>query len=452
MIGGPPFVPVRLLDAELSEPFAAVAAGTTRDGIAFGRARVLVKLHGWPMGLLDLALGDGPIDAGAVDAALDPETAARISRHLAADGLTADGPHRVGATGIAERPACLEARRTVLAAPPTVSVVVPTIDRPEALRRTLIGLREQDLAAGEVIVVDNAPDTSGAGAVVLELQPGFPALRRVEEPRRGASRARNRGLAAATAEIVAFLDGDARPDRSWLAALVTAITAPGPDGELPACATGAILPDDLETEPQLWMEEWGGYWKGFERRTFRLRDRGAVGPMFPFAIAVCGSGASMAFRRGELAALGGFDAALGPGSPARSAEDLAAFLDLIAAGRTIVYEPGAIVWHEQPRTEERFRATLRAYGVGLTAYLARHLAAHPRDTLALAAAMPAATLHLLRPGSARNRRRSASFPSGTLRDEASGMLRGPLAYARGRRRIRRERGLPPGGRAASSAR
>ena len=53
----------------------------------------------------------------------------------------------------------------------------------------------------------------------------------------------------------------------------------------------------------------------------------------------------MAFRTAALRELGGFDEALGPGTPAQAGEDLLVFLRLLAGGRRLAYEPGAFVWH-----------------------------------------------------------------------------------------------------------
>lgn len=145
----------------------------------------------------------------------------------------------------------------------------------------------------------------------------------------------------------------------------------------------------------------------------------------------------MAFRTSDLRELGGFDLALGGGTPSKSGEDLALFLDLVSSGRTLVYEPGAIVWHPHPVSEERFRSTLRAYGRGLTSYLLRHVARHPGDGVRIALAIPAAVAYFFRPDSPHNARRSTSFPRGVWRDEIAGMLLGPMAYAVGRARARR---------------
>ena len=134
-------------------------------------------------------------------------------------------------------------------------------------------------------------------------------------------------------------------------------------------------------------------------------------------------------------------------TPARSGEDLALLLDVVGDGGTVVYEPGSIVWHGHPATEERFRAVMRDYGVGLTAYLTRHILRRPLDALRIAARLPAAAAYFARPSSGRNHRRSPTFPGNIWRDELGGMVRGPMAYLTAhlrRRRVRQVRRRLPG--------
>jgi GT2 family glycosyltransferase len=439
-----PFLPTRVLSVDVDALPPAIDAGSA-GGAAFRRASVLARVHTQPIGFVELDVRDGRIARERLADAIEAAIGDRIRGHLAADGLPGEWRSTAAARPVAgpqtatELPRCLAARAESLRQAPSVSVVIPTIDRPDALRICLEAVLAQSLPAFEIVVVDNAPGESGAEAVVATLDRGSRTLRYEQEPRRGASRARNRGLATASGEVVVFLDGDARPDPTWLEALVAAMATPVDDGRVPTCATGAILPADLRTEPQLWLEEWGGFAKGFERQIFDRNRHTTGSPLYPFAAGAFGSGASMAFRAAELRALGGFDVALGPGTPARGGEDLAAFVEVITSGGTIVYEPAAIVWHEHHATEAQFHSTIRAYGTGLAAYLTRHAARHPGDALRMAFAMPAALAYFFRSGSPRNMRRSARFPPGLWKDEVAGMLQGPFAYALGRMLARTRR-------------
>jgi GT2 family glycosyltransferase len=430
------FTPIRVLDVELSEPLPDITPAQTADGVPFGRARVLVRIHTWPLALVELDLDDAGISAATLAAAVEAELGSRVRHHLEGDTVSAVAVSTQGIAGLAE-PACLEARRRMLRMPPSVSVVVPAIDRPQALRRCLDDLVAQSYPDFEILVIDNAPGQSGADHVVSSIDAGGRSVRYLVEPRRGASRARNRGLRHALGEIVAFVDGDLRLDRFWLAAIATSMRMPIDGAAFVSCVTGAILPTNLETQAQLWMEEWGGFSKGFERGVFDLQGHRADSPLYPFAAGVFGSGAQMSFRTSELRHLGGFDVALGGGTPSRGGEDMAAFLDVVRSGRTLVYEPGAIVWHEHPVSEARFRSTLHGYGIGLTSFLLRHVLRHPLDAIRIAAAMPAAAAYFFSPSSTHNAGRSSTFPRGLWKDEISGMMRGPFAYAAGRSQTRR---------------
>jgi GT2 family glycosyltransferase len=436
-----PFVPARALSVEVTSPLPDPLALRTGDrgAVAFGRALVLVRVHASPLGMIEVAAPAGTIAAADLAVAIDTRYGGEIRDHLEADGLSGDWRGLQSVDQLGGAPACVAAKAELLASQPSVSVVIPTIDRPEALRRCLEAVLAQPLARFEVIVVDNAPGDSGAREVVAALDPGTHTLRYEPEPRRGASRARNRGLRRATGEVVAFLDGDARPDPTWLPSLIAAMAKPLDDGTLPACATGPILSDDLVTEPQAWLEEWGGFAKGFEPRVFDRRHHTSGSPLYPFAAGTFGSGANMAFRTATLRALGGFDVGLGPGTAALGGEDLAAFVEVITSGGTLVYAPDAIVWHAHHATEDRFRATIRAYGTGLAAYLTRHASRHPGDGVRMAIAMPAALAYFFRSGSPRNMRRSPRFPPGLWKDEVAGMLIGPFGYLVGRLRARRGR-------------
>ena len=88
---------------------------------------------------------------------------------------------------------------------PQVSIIVPTVGRPDALRTCLDALaRQSDCPALEVIVVDDSPD----GRVTLR-EDG--AIRVEQTGGVGAAAARNAGAAAARGQVLLFLDDDLLP-------------------------------------------------------------------------------------------------------------------------------------------------------------------------------------------------------------------------------------------------
>src|SRR5207244_3688594 len=93
---------------------------------------------------------------------------------------------------------------------PRISVVVCSYNGARTLGECLDGVLALDYPEYEVIVVSD-----GSTDATAELARAR-GVRVVETPNRGLSSARNTGLAAATGEIVAYLDDDARPDPHWL--------------------------------------------------------------------------------------------------------------------------------------------------------------------------------------------------------------------------------------------
>ncbi|MBI3568265.1 MAG: glycosyltransferase family 2 protein [Gemmatimonadetes bacterium] len=109
-----------------------------------------------------------------------------------------------------------------------ISVVVPTRDRPDLLRRCLDrlapGAQTLDAARYEVVVSDDGAPGSAATALAAT----HPWARTVEGPRRGPAANRNAGAKAARGEWLAFTDDDTVPSPAWLASFVAAL-APGAD-------------------------------------------------------------------------------------------------------------------------------------------------------------------------------------------------------------------------------
>ncbi|WMS43689.1 glycosyltransferase [Acuticoccus sp. MNP-M23] len=113
----------------------------------------------------------------------------------------------------------------------SVTILIPTRNRPGPLARALESLAALDVPADlsvDVLVVDNAADGTAADVVAAASLPF--AARCLREPRPGVSSARNAGVAAATGDIVAFVDDDCAADPGWLAAQVAALRTTGADG------------------------------------------------------------------------------------------------------------------------------------------------------------------------------------------------------------------------------
>ena len=105
---------------------------------------------------------------------------------------------------------------------PRVSVIIPHLNTPDMLARCLQSVLDQQLDHGtmEVIVVDNGSQ------LPVDLA-AFQQVRMLHEPAPGPGLARNRGIAAAGAPVLAFIDADCRAAPEWLQVAVNAIEAGG---------------------------------------------------------------------------------------------------------------------------------------------------------------------------------------------------------------------------------
>jgi len=318
------------------------------------------------------------------------------------------------------------------AALPPISVVVCTRDRPVSLEVCLESLARLDYPDYEVVVVDNASRGQAVRDVIL--RSGF---RYVREERAGLDWARNRGAAEARHDLIAYLDDDACASPGWLRAISRAFTDPSV-----SAVTGLVLPAELETEPQMLFEEYGGMSKGIHPRIF---DGRALDPHSMLSPHNCGVGANMAFRREVLRRMDWFDTALDVGTPSSGGGDLDIFHRIMAAGLMLRYEPSAWARHRHRRDIEGLDRQIynngRSFGVLLLKiWKSRSV---PRKAV-LAYARGWITGWLLSRLVQRVRRK-IEFPLGLIWAEISGALSAPWAWRATLRSDRKLRASPAAG-------
>lgn len=334
-------MPVRLLEVDLAEPLTLEPAP-----LRYPDVRVLVRLYGAPLGYLEL-----PNDAEALAApAFGRAAAERLGPALRADRLRrrwGDDPTARAADSDGELI--------------PISVVVCTRGRAGELEGCLAALARQSYPSLEVVVVDNAAADDANRLVAERFE-----VRYVAEPRPGLDWARNAGLRAAIAPIVAYVDDDARAAPGWLDAVAAGFSSPDVHA-----VTGLVVPAELETFAQeLFEDVYGGMGKGFRPVTHSRRGR-----TMTYRPHRCGAGCNMAFRRSALEAIGGFDPALDVGTITGGGGDLDVFQRILEADGAIAYRPDAIVHHIHRRTMRQLRRQLfdngRGYAAAFAAMLAR---------------------------------------------------------------------------------
>jgi GT2 family glycosyltransferase/exo-beta-1,3-glucanase (GH17 family) len=206
---------------------------------------------------------------------------------------------------------------------PRISVVICSCNGARTIRDCFEGLLKLEYPDYEVIVVnDGSTDLTAA----IAHQYGF---RAISTENRGLSSARNTGMEAATGEIIAYTDDDARPDPGWLRYLAATFTsgnyigvggpniAPPGDGSIAECVANApggplhVLLSDREAEH------------------------------IP--------GCNMAFRKEALQAIGGFDPQY-----RIAGDDVDVCWRLQQQGWKLGFNPAAVVLHHR-------RNSVRAY-------------------------------------------------------------------------------------------
>jgi cellulose synthase/poly-beta-1,6-N-acetylglucosamine synthase-like glycosyltransferase len=224
---------------------------------------------------------------------------------------------------------------------PSVTLIIPTKNRPERLSACLASLSGQDYPRGRwqvVVVNDGGADPSGALAGPAAA--GLP-LTLIQSPARGPSAARNRGAETSDAELLIFLDDDCRAEPVWIRELACGIEA---------SPYHACLGRTLNLFPGRWPAEAFQYYMEFYRDYARLASGDLYLIMSNNAV----------YRRAAFTALGGFNESF----PRPGAEDLELSHRMAARGFRQGYLPRAVLHHAHCATAAGYLRQQFQYGRG----------------------------------------------------------------------------------------
>ena len=335
----------RILDLEATEPLPELALAEDEHGIA-----LLLRRQGRPIHFSFHELGPG--------ARLGLDELGRLIAETAGIALLEEAVRDELVSPLPATPKL------------AVTVAVCTRARVDLLAdclRSVLAVRP-DEGSFEVLVIDNDPPDDATERLVRSL----PGVRYAREPLPGLDFARNRALAEAGGELVAFLDDDVVVDRGWLDGLEEAL-AENPDA---AAVTGLVLPAELVTRAQILFERRGGFRRGFQK--VRYAGQTLPGnPLYPTGAGIFGAGCNMVLRKKVVQSLGGFDEALDTGPPLPGGGDLDIFYRIVRADYPLVYEPRMLVFHRHRREYAALRRQYWSWGEGFMAFVAKTYRADP---------------------------------------------------------------------------
>ena len=311
-----------------------------------------------------------------------------------------------------------------------MTVIVPTFDRPNTLRRCLVSLTDQiSPRAIHILVIDNHPQSQLTPPIVAE----FPHVQLVSEPQAGSSRARNTGIRAVVTDIVAMVDDDVVAPPDWLEKLLAPFSQPAV-----SAVTGNVMPKEVRSYAQQLFEVYGGLGRGWERvqadKAWADRHRFSAVPAWALGATVNAAFRTAIFRD---PAIGGFHEALGGGVPVQGGEDSYFLYKLLQAGGTIVYEPTAWLWHEHRSDFAALARQVRHYRQGHVAHNLTALVEEGdwRSLIQLLVAVPLFDAWRVQA----RLRRQIDYPLNLILHEILGSFTGVVAWWRSRHLLKARR-------------
>jgi glycosyltransferase involved in cell wall biosynthesis len=239
----------------------------------------------------------------------------------------------------------------------SLSVVIPTKDRANALARTLDSIEAQETgdAQCEAIVIDNGSSDGTVELVRRRAGSAGVPVHLLEQPEGGPAAARNAGVRAAKGEVLLFLGDDTEPASQSLLRAHLDLHAARPEPAYGVLGRITWTPQKPVTPFMRWLENGGPQFHYAEL------EPGPVDPANYFY----SSHASV--KRSLFERVGGFDVRF----PTAAVEDTELGVRLADEGLALDYHPELLVLHDHPTTPAQ--SLRRSVAVGRSAALYNRL-------------------------------------------------------------------------------
>ena len=197
---------------------------------------------------------------------------------------------------------------------------MPVLNGQKTLPLCLNALKAQDYAGPLRVVVINDGSTDQTARIAAS----YDNVLLINQKNQGRAAARNNGIEASSAEVIAFTDGDCAPRPDWLRNLVGRLLSSVQHGVV---GGSVALPEDANLWQRLDHQAWAH----------------STGPEAPSGQSLLASTANMCIRRRVFEQVGGFNKLL------KGSEDSDLALRVHKSGYVNYFEPRAVVVHHHPR-------------------------------------------------------------------------------------------------------
>jgi glycosyltransferase involved in cell wall biosynthesis len=237
-----------------------------------------------------------------------------------------------------------------------ISLIICTHNRSRSLRTLLESLEKLDLTGPftcEAIVVDNN-STDDTRDVVTGISKASPlVIKYAFEANQGLGHARNRGVAEASGDVLAFTDDDCIPETTWARLIAAKFSS---ESSLAGIGGRVELFDASDQAVTI-------------RRRRETGELQSVRQLFNLI-----AGCNMAFRRHVFDEAGLFDPGFGAGTRIAACEDTDFLYRAHQKGLTIKYFPDVLVYHNHGRKNDaEVNALHRGYACGRGAFYCKHI-------------------------------------------------------------------------------